>query len=39
VKYNPGHGYVRQIAAPKVKKVREAFPEQLKSAAATQPAK
>jgi|SRR5688572_12112615 peptide-methionine (S)-S-oxide reductase len=30
VKFNPGHGYVRQVAMPKVKKVREAFPEQLK---------
>lgn len=30
VVHNPGNGYVRQWALPKVKKVRESFPEQLK---------
>ena len=38
VERNPDNGYVRQVALPKVKKVREKFPDQLKGAAATQPA-
>ena len=35
---NPDNPYIRSAAIPKVNKVREKFPEQLKDKPATQPA-